>query len=113
MNWSDHQELAAALRYGRANAAYRSRFVEVNAAEVPPAQVQDEVAEVVAALVRPNEEQCHWILRLQDGSFAYVAGRCSYTGWDASCRVEWFPAATLQEARALVPMDDLREMDAA
>lgn len=44
----------------------------------------------------------HWIVELQDGTWAYVHGGCDYTGWDCQSSAEAFPAATLDGALALV-----------
>lgn len=41
-----------------------------------------DVAEVLADIQGANDERpWHWLLMLEDGTFAYVTGSCDYTGW--------------------------------
>lgn len=46
-------------------------------------QVPSKPEEIVMEITGENDgPNWHWILRLEDGSFAYVEGWCDYTGWD-------------------------------
>jgi len=45
----------------------------------------------------------HWLVSLPDGSWAYVAGWCDYTGWDCRSGAEAHLAENRDAAMALVP----------
>lgn len=49
----------------------------------PQAFGLDDIAQVLAVHEGENEgDNWRWILRLNDGRFAFLQGGCDYTGWD-------------------------------
>ena len=49
----------------------------------PQEFVVDDIKEVLAVHEGMNDEDdWHWVLRLNDGRYAYLGGGCDYTGWD-------------------------------
>ncbi len=38
----------------------------------------------------------HWIVELEDGTFAYLNGWCDYTGWDCHSGLDVFEEPTLE-----------------
>jgi len=43
----------------------------------------EDVCDVLAVIEGENDgENWHWLLLLNDGTFAYLTGGCDYTGWD-------------------------------
>lgn len=47
--------------------------------------------EILASIEGANDEDdWHWIVRLEDGQFAYITGGCDYTGWDCQSNCEAF-----------------------
>jgi hypothetical protein len=53
-----------------------------------------------------DESSWHWLLWLQDGTYAYVTGWCDYTGWGCQSggEIEYYP--TLKAAIKAIPSDD-------
>lgn len=42
-----------------------------------------DIAEVLAVVEGEHDgASWHWILKLNNGTFAYLVGGCDYTGWD-------------------------------
>ncbi len=70
--------------------------------------------EVVVMLEGENEERpWYWVVKLADGSYAYVEGGCDYTGWDCSSDCSAWEERTLDEVLRHVPdhaLFMLREM---
>jgi hypothetical protein len=53
----------------------------------------------------------HWLVRLESGQHAYIAGGCDYTGWDYQSNCDAFVEPTLEAALRQVPesyRDELR-----
>lgn len=67
------------------------------------------IERVVLELTGENDgPEWHWIVKLTDGRYAYVAGGCDYTGWDCSSHCDVHEADTLDGALALAPQDERR-----
>jgi hypothetical protein len=47
-----------------------------------------------------DAHEWHWIVRLNDGHWAYVVGGCDYTGWDCQSSAEAHVADTRDSAIA-------------
>lgn len=66
------------------------------------------VAEVLHEITGENDgNDWHWLVKLENGRFAYAWGGCDYTGWD--CRSNMYykdSRATLEEALGDVPPQD-------
>lgn len=54
---------------------------------------------VLAVIEGENDEASwHWILRLENGRYAYLTGWCDYTGWDCQSGSRDFVCDTVAEA---------------
>jgi hypothetical protein len=44
---------------------------------------EPDIERVLTTLIgEPDGYAWHWLVRLQAGGYAYLVGRCDYTGWD-------------------------------
>lgn len=50
----------------------------------------------------------HWLVRTEDGKYAYLTGGCDYTGWDCQSSLDTFVEDTLDAALRQVG-DDYRD----
>lgn len=70
------------------------------------------VEEVLASISGVNDEApWHWLVRLEDGRFAYICGSCDYTGWDCQSSIDIHEADTLQEAIRLIGEAERPELE--
>jgi hypothetical protein len=65
-----------------------------------------DITEVLALVEGEHDERdWFWVLKLQNGQFAYLQGGCDYTGWDCQSHAISVVADTPYEVVARAPQD--------
>lgn len=68
-----------------------------------------ELQEIVLELTGENDgADWHWIVKLNDGTYAYIHGGCDNTGWDCQAGLDVHKATTEEGALMLVGQNERR-----